>query len=143
MIPKALWLKEEDREVWNKAATICEYQDFINLKLTGRLCASSCNCAARWHWDGQAAIESQQLGRPLELLRKLGMAELAEKWPSECLAMGAQVGGLTESAAAHLGLRQGTPKEKFQKSHQRTRDFRNEPHDDPRSPADAACRAQG
>ncbi|KAJ1479534.1 hypothetical protein T484DRAFT_2865394 [Baffinella frigidus] len=49
MLPKSLWLKENDREVWDKAETVCEYQDYINLRLTGKLVASSYNVAARWH----------------------------------------------------------------------------------------------
>ena len=108
MLPKSLWLKEEEPEVWKRAATVCEYQDYLNLKLTGRLCASSCNAASRWHWDGQAAISSGFQGRPWHVLQKLGMPELAEKWPSECLPMGAPVGGLSADAAAHLGLNEGT-----------------------------------
>ena len=107
MLPKSLWLKQEDPEVWDKAATICEFQDYINLKLTGRLCASSCNSASRWHWDGEACIHGPTQGRPLELLDALGIPELAAKWPQECLAMGSLVGGLTTEAAAHLGLREG------------------------------------
>lgn len=107
MLPKSLWLKEEEPAVWDKAATICEYQDYLNLKLTGRLCASSCNAAARWHWDGEEAIKSGFQGRPWHVLQKLGMPELAEKWPAECLPMGARVGGLLPDAAAHLGLIEG------------------------------------
>ena len=107
MLPKALWLKEEDTDVWNQAAHICEYQDYINMKLTGRLCASSCNTAARWHCDGAACIRSPKEGRPLDLLEALGMQDLADKWPQECLPMGQAVGGLTAEAAAHLGLPTG------------------------------------
>ena len=81
MLPKCLWLKEEEAATWSQATTICEYQDFINFKLTGRMCTSSCNTAARWHWDGEAAIDSPSRGRPLELIQKLGMSELADKWP--------------------------------------------------------------
>ena len=36
MIPKALWLKENRPDVFADAAMICEYQDYVNLKLTGR-----------------------------------------------------------------------------------------------------------
>ena len=129
MLPKSMWLKENDPDTWAKAHTICEYQDFINWKLTGRLCASSCNTAARWHWDADAAISSKKdqtsqkeqsepspppspssaaaAGRPLELLSRLGMTELADKWPQECVGMGGVIGGLTAAAADHLGLRTG------------------------------------
>ena len=31
MIPKALWLKRNEPAIFDAAATICEYQDFLNL----------------------------------------------------------------------------------------------------------------
>ncbi len=45
---------------------------------------------------------------PHSLLAKLGIPELATKWPSEVLRLGELVGGLTPSAAQHLGLAPGT-----------------------------------
>ncbi|MFM7779264.1 MAG: FGGY family carbohydrate kinase [Alphaproteobacteria bacterium] len=36
MIPKALWIKRHQPEVFARAAKIGEYQDYINLRLTGR-----------------------------------------------------------------------------------------------------------
>jgi ribulose kinase len=100
MIPKALWIAENDPEVWKKAHTICEYQDFINMKLTGRRCASVNNASVRWHYD----VES---GWPTSMLGKLGIPELQSKWPSELLTLGSVVGGLSPEAAAHLGLPSG------------------------------------
>jgi ribulose kinase len=38
-----------------------------------------------------------------------GIPELRGKWPDEIVAPGAVLGGLTAGAAAHLGLREGTP----------------------------------
>ena len=38
MVPKALWLKRHDRERYDRATMICEYQDYVNLWLTGRYC---------------------------------------------------------------------------------------------------------
>jgi ribulose-phosphate 3-epimerase len=113
MIPKALWIKESEPEVWQQAATMCEYQDYINLKLTGRLVASACNAATRWHWDGEASLlqakDGQYPGRPMSLYEKLGMPELADKLPSDCLPMGRVIGGLTPEAAKHLGLSANVP----------------------------------
>ena len=54
---KALWLKQNEIKNWNNAITICEKQDFINFRLSGNLCCSSTNCAARWHWDSEIACE--------------------------------------------------------------------------------------
>lgn len=94
MLPKALWIKQSEPHIWRKAKFICEKQDFINFKLTGRYCASGCNVAARWHWDAEqacspptsapsATIGDQLLvhGRPVELLRKIGLSDILEKWP--------------------------------------------------------------
>ncbi|EKX38347.1 hypothetical protein GUITHDRAFT_158505 [Guillardia theta CCMP2712] len=106
MLPKALWIKAKEPEVWKKSSTICEYQDFINLKLTGTLCVSSCNAAARWHWNGREAVEKADGtgGRPLELLRAIDLEDLQEKWPTRCLAMGQVIGKITKAAADHLQL---------------------------------------
>jgi ribulose kinase len=110
MLPKALWIYENEKEtVWTKAKVICEYQDYINFKLTGVLCASSCNAAARWHWNGQTCLQdasddNKYPGRPMSLYQTLGIPELADKLPQKCLAMGSLVGSLTQEAAHHLGL---------------------------------------
>jgi ribulose kinase len=102
MIPKALWLKQKKPALFASAARVCEYQDYLNLKLTGVYCASLNNVAVRWHFVDGAA--------PKSLLEKLNLEELLDKWPKDVLAPGARVGaGLTEAAAAHLGLPVGLP----------------------------------
>ena len=114
MTPKALWIRQNEPEIWNSAKTICEYQDFINFKLTGEICASSCNAATRWHWDGEECLkpsspENKYPGRPLSLYKKLKIPELAEKLPQRCIPMGELVGKLTKEASEHLNLPEGTP----------------------------------
>ena len=113
MLPKSLWLKQSEPEVWAQAATVCECQDWMNFMLTGRLVAGGCNVATRWHCDGAAAVAGSDAagrfaGRPLSLLQRVGLEDLADKWPRECVPMGGKVGGLTAAAAAHLGLLEGT-----------------------------------
>ena len=98
MVPKALWLKEEEPEIFARAAIICEFQDYINYHLTGRWVASINNVSARWHFDRSRG------GMPESLLEKLGLSNLAEKWPSEVIDLGQLVGGLSGRAAAHMGL---------------------------------------
>jgi len=112
LLPKAMWIKEKEPEVWADAEIICEYQDYINHRLTGRMVASGCNAAARWHHDGREALGqdegNQNRGRPMGLYEALGMEDLAGKLPRRTLAMGDVVGGLTEEAAGDLGLPAGT-----------------------------------
>ena len=114
MTPKALWINQNEPDVWRDAKTICEYQDFINLKLTGEICASSCNAATRWHWDGEECLkppthEDKHPGRPISLYEKMGIPELADKLPKRCIPMGEMVGQLSSDAAKHLNLPEGTP----------------------------------
>ena len=103
MIPKALWIRQNEPEIFSRATTICEFQDYINMKLTGRRVASINNAAARWHYDrGRGGV-------PQSLLDALDMGELADKWQAEMLDLGEPVGELTDAAAQHAGLPTGLP----------------------------------
>ncbi len=103
MIPKSLWVKRNQPDIYESAATICEYQDYLNYRLTGAMASSANNTGVRWHFrhsDG---------GAPISLLKKLKAEELAEKWPQTVLEPGAIVGALSETAAQALLLTAGTP----------------------------------
>jgi ribulose kinase len=103
MIPKALWLKAREPEIFKRAAMIGEYQDYINLRLTGRWAGSLNNMAVRWHY------QTQHGGKPLSLLKALELDDLAERWPQTVLRPGEVVGPLTRDAASHIGLMAGIP----------------------------------
>jgi ribulose kinase len=125
MIPKAMWIKENEPQTWMKAKYICEKQDYLNFHLTGCMVTSACNVAARWHFNAQKALQYTELlsshndaeeidwqmdnrGRPVSLLEKIELLDLLEKWPSSVLPMGGKIGeGLTAQAAEHLGLNKG------------------------------------
>ena len=102
MIPKALWLARHEPQVFDAAATICEYQDYMTLRLTGQRVASLNNVSIRWHYA------TDRGGWPTSLVRALGIPALLGKWPSEAVAPGAVIGRLTAEAAAHLGLTTAT-----------------------------------
>jgi ribulokinase len=103
MLPKALWLKTHEPVTFDAAATICEFQDYLNLRLTGRRVASITNAAVRWHYD------SRNGGYQQSLLDRVGLADLAGKLPEEVLPLGTVFGGLAEEAADHLGLPRDLP----------------------------------
>jgi ribulose kinase len=103
MLPKALWLLRHEPENFALATTVCEYQDYLNLHLTGRRVASINNAAVRWHYRADAG------GWPLSLIDALGLGALRDKWPREIARLGDFIGGLTTRAAAHLGLPVGLP----------------------------------
>ena len=82
---QALWLKECEPDTWAAAATVCECQDWLQFKLTGALVAGGCNVATRWHCDGAAAVaddadadpDAPFGGRPVELLKRVGLEAVA------------------------------------------------------------------
>lgn len=100
---KALWIKENEPELWNKATRFYECADWLIYKLTGQYTASI-NCAsARWYYN------SEEGGYPVDFYNKIGLEDLIQKLPSRVLPMGEFVGGLTKQAADDLGLKEGTP----------------------------------
>lgn len=103
MIPKALWLARNEPEGFRKAKTICEFQDYINFHLTGRMVASINNVSVRWHYRAGAG------GFARSLVSSLGIPELANKWPQDIVALGETIGPLTAKAAEHCGLLEGIP----------------------------------
>ncbi len=103
MIPKALWLKANEPEVYDAADLIVEGTDWLTFRLTGAWTASLCNATAKWNYARPAG------GYPVTLLEALGAAELLEKWPREVLPLGTPAGELSPIAAAELGLEAGTP----------------------------------
>ena len=100
---KALWIKENEPELWNKATRFYECTDWLIYKLTGKYTASI-NCAsARWYYNAEEG------GYPVDFYEKIGLEDLAQKLPQRVLPMGEFVGGLTAKAAKELGLNEGTP----------------------------------
>jgi FGGY-family pentulose kinase len=98
MIPKALWLRRNEPATFDAAATICEYQDFLTLRLTGERVASLDNVGLRWHYDNRGD------GWARGILKALDLEALEAKWPARIVAPGEVVGTLTAGAAAALGL---------------------------------------
>ena len=98
MIPKALWLKRNEPETFDRAFRICEYQDYITHKLTGEWAASLNNVGLRWHYRNDSG------GWAASLVKSLGMEALLEKWPPRVVAPGDVIGTLTSAAAEALGL---------------------------------------
>eukprot|EP01084_Bolivina_argentea_P153456 267572_1 len=102
LIPKAMYLKENELDVYSNSRWIVECQDYLNYKLCGRMVASQNNAITRWHYR-------TGFGWPKSLLCCVDMEDLLLKWPEDVLPMGAIVGGLTEVAASDLRLPPGLP----------------------------------
>ncbi len=100
---KALWLKENEPEVYASARHICEYIDWITYRLTNEWTASVNIASLRWYYDRANG------GFPVSLYQAIGLEDLLDKFPQRILDMGTVVGGLTRQVAEELGLRPGIP----------------------------------
>ena len=98
MVPKALWMKRHEREVFDRATKVCEYQDYMNFRLTKRYCASANNASVRWHFREE---EGKKVP-PKELLEALELEDLLEKWPKDVLKCGEVIGNVTKEAFEEL-----------------------------------------
>ncbi len=94
MLPKILWIKNNQREIFDRTYKFLSPDDFLNARLTGRYVTDFFN-ARKIYYDNN-------LGRyPEKLLRELGIN--AALLP-EVLDMGEEIGCLTSAAAKDLGL---------------------------------------
>jgi FGGY-family pentulose kinase len=100
---KALWVKENEPEVYKKAEHVMECIDWLMVSLTGNLTASLNNVSARWYYDNDNG------GFPVSFYEKIGLRDVLDKFPKTVLPMGALQGKLTERAAKELGLLPGIP----------------------------------
>ncbi len=103
MLPKALWLKENEPHNYEGADLIIEGTDWLMFRLTGEWAASLNNVTCKWSYA------SPEGGWAPDLLADVGLGDVMTKWPDSVLPMGALAGQLTRAAATDLGLRAGTP----------------------------------
>lgn len=106
--PKLLWLRENRGAVFDAASGFFDLADWLTWRATGSLARSSCTVTCKWtylaherRWDG-------------DYFRTIGLGPLADEGfariGTEVVDPGTALGqGLTETAAAELGLRPGTP----------------------------------
>ncbi|WP_231701118.1 FGGY family carbohydrate kinase [Aliiruegeria sabulilitoris] len=99
MLPKSLWIKRNEPEIYDKAYRICEYQDYITYHLTGEWAASLDNAGLRWHYRNDAG------GWADTLVKALGMEAMLERWPPRMAAAGELIGTLTAKAPPSLACR--------------------------------------
>ena len=101
MLPKALWLKRNEPEVYERADRIVECTDWMMFQLTGEWTLSLNHVAVKWNYarpDG---------GWPLGLLKTVGLEDLSQKWPARIVPLGKGDARLSERAARDSGCRRG------------------------------------
>lgn len=98
MLPKALWLKKNEPEIYNKSYRIIECIDWFIFKLTGRWTVSMNNITCKWNYAKPSG------GWPKKLIKKIGLSGIEEKFPKDILNIGEYIGTLTSGSAKELGL---------------------------------------
>ncbi|MGO9029118.1 MAG: xylulokinase [Acidimicrobiales bacterium] len=96
-----LFIRDELPDVYRRTTTFLEPVDFLNLRLTGRTCASFDSIACHWVTDNRDADRVTYDDRLLAITG-LDRAKLPELVPP-----GSVIGALTAPAAADLGLPAG------------------------------------
>ena len=82
MLPKALWLKRNEPEIYGRAGRIVECTDWMMYRLTGEWTLSLNHVAVKWNYarpDG---------GWPLALMTAVGLDDLPAKWPERIVPLG-------------------------------------------------------
>jgi len=100
---KALWVKENEPEIYQKAKYLGEFTDWLTQRLTGEWVGSINNTSIRWYYDRDAG------GWPEDFYDQIGLGDLLAKFPQKILDMGTVAGQLQPHVAAELGLMPGIP----------------------------------
>lgn len=94
MLPKALWVKNNQRDLFDKTYKFLSPNDYLLAKFTGRYVTDYMN-AQKWHYD------TEKKEYPRALLEDIGI--LPEMLP-EVVPPGTYIGNISELAAEETGL---------------------------------------
>jgi len=98
MLPKALWVKKNQEEVFKQIFKLLSPNDYLIAKLTGCYATDYMN-AQKWHYD------TQQGKYPGTLLAEIG---IPESMLPEVVCPGTYIGRVEKSAAEETGLTEKT-----------------------------------
>lgn len=103
--PKLMWLKRHFPDRWARAGYIFDLADYLTWRATGSLERSQCTLACKWTYLGHGNETWRR-----DYLDMIGIGDLLERGalPVEASPIGKQLGGLSEQAAADLGLTSAT-----------------------------------
>jgi FGGY-family pentulose kinase len=103
MLPKALWLKRNEPDVYARAHRVVECTNWMMYRLTGEWSLSLNHIVVKWNYAQPAG------GWPVKLLEAVGLTDLLGKWPDRIVSLGRGDATLSEQAARELGLKVGIP----------------------------------
>ena len=98
LVPKAMWISENEPDIYDEARYIGESVDYLTWKLTDQWLGSRLNATCKWNYDSRTGA------LPHELYGLLGVPDLGDKLASDIRAVGSVAGRVSASAASELGL---------------------------------------
>jgi FGGY-family pentulose kinase len=104
--PKLLWLKEKLKASYERASRFLDLPDFLTYRATGNDTRSLCTTVCKWTYLGKEGRFDDSYFAAIGLgdLSADGYARIGKR----VRPIAERVGGLTERAAAELGLKTGT-----------------------------------
>ena len=98
MLPKVLWLKTNQKDVYNRSYKIIEQLDYLNYKLCGVLSSSICQTTCKWNY-----VESEG-GYQKDFMEAIGLEDYEEKLVTRVDKIGTPLGKITEEFAREFDL---------------------------------------
>jgi len=98
LIPKVLWLKNNRRDIYDKAYKVVEQLDYINYVLTGEWAASICQATCKSNYVEEFG------GWNRSFFEGIGLGEFNRKLNTRVLHLGEPIAKLLPSVAKQLGL---------------------------------------
>ena len=98
MIPKVLWIKENQKDIYNRSYKIIEQLDYLNYKLCGVLSSSICQATCKWNY-----VESEG-GYQKDFMEAIGLEDYEEKMVTRVDKIGTYLGKISPEFAREFDL---------------------------------------
>ncbi|MGI6250370.1 MAG: FGGY family carbohydrate kinase [Anaerolineaceae bacterium] len=103
MLPKVLWVKNHQPEIYEESSHIVEQIDYFSWKFTGKWVLGYNHLVAKWNY-------SKQIGGWNDgFLESLRLQDLVGKIPEKVLLMGDFIGFLLPEVADKIGIKKAIP----------------------------------
>jgi ribulokinase len=103
MLPKVMWVAENEPEIYAQTYNICEMTDYLIYRLTGRVRLGLNTITQRWFYN------TQENGWPTSLFDAVGLPGLVQRFPEKIVQPGQRVDRLLANLPDILGLPDQVP----------------------------------
>lgn len=97
-IPKLIWIKNNEKPIYDKTKVFCEQLDWINFKLSGKICSSICTSTCKANYVKSLGGYSD------EFFKLIGFEDWEDKICKDVLSVGQDIGVVKEEITSKFGL---------------------------------------